>query len=215
MRRLWHLIARLLEKKANQNVSRPSFATENWFGVLTLNNRTGLWFPIIGLCVKCHQFGGSSGKISSRQTDSGQGEASMMALRVHIGMHRRWQLDDLWASRQEGKHLLALIPNTQLMIQNCWIHRLLLRAHIWPAEHTNEIKSNKGNSHSVSSKLLSLSGGSMWSNHSSCVTSSEWNADEKNVGVLCLLPADPPGQMGREMVHAMATCNQNHTAAGW
>lgn len=143
----------------------------------------------------------------------------MMALRVHVGMQGRWQLDDLRASRQEGKHQLAPIPNTQLMNVDArsrtagysdFCYAPISR----PAEHTNEIKSNKGNSHSVSSKLLSLSGGSLGSNRSSCVTSSEWNADEKNVGIRCLLPADPPNQMGREMVHAMATCNQNHTAAG-
>lgn len=40
----------------------------------------------------------------------------MIALRVHVWMQRKWQLDDLCTSRQEGKHQPALIHNTQLMI---------------------------------------------------------------------------------------------------
>lgn len=41
-----------------------------------------------------------------------------MALRVHVWMQRKWQLDDRCTSRQEGKHQPAVIHNTQLMILN-------------------------------------------------------------------------------------------------
>lgn len=166
----------------------------------------------------CHQYGESSGRINIRQNDSGQGEASMMALRVHVWMQRKWQLDDLWASRQEGKHQPALIHNTQLMI---------LDAHSRTAGYTDVCYASISGRQSTLIKSKVIKGILIQSLPNCChflaaacgqtahilrdIVRMELGGKEHGAA---LPPARWPPR-STEMVHAMTTCNQNHTAAGW
>lgn len=126
----------------------------------------------------------------------------MVALRVHVRTQRKRQLDDLRTSRQEGKHQPALIHNSRLTILN---------ARSTAAGYTDLGYASLSGRRSalIKSKvmkgILLRSAVAFWRQlvvkpPASCVTSPGWRVDEKNVGLLSLLPADPPPRSNRKGV---------------
>lgn len=142
----------------------------------------------------------------------------MMALRVHVWMQLKWELDDVWASRQEGKHQLALIHNTQLLILDtgsrtagytdvCYAsisgrQSTLIKSKVIKGILTQSLPNcchflaaACGQTAHILRDIVRMERG--WRERGAALPPARWS---------------PPNQTGREMVHAMATRNHNHTA---